>query len=202
MYPNDNQPISHPSNYLDQIAPQKQAKNNLLNSKVILFGGIAIIVLLIIIAIGSLSGGIKPAEQLAGRLLSTQGIVTNATSRIKDTQLLTINSELKIYLINTIRDITPLLTKQNININKLSSTVTKAESNATILATLEDARLNAEYDRTYAREMSYQLDTVLTLMQQISKNTSDSQLKNFLNDAYNNLAPTQKQFADFNAANE
>ena len=202
MYPNDNQPTSHPIDYLDQIAPQNQAKRNFLNNRIILFGGIAIVVLLIIIMIGSLSGGIKPAEQLAGRLLSTQDIVTNATSKIKDTQLLTVNSELKIYLINTIRDITPLLTKQNININKLSSTVTKAESDTTILATLEDARLNAEYDRTYAREMAYQLDTVLTLMQQISKDTSDSQLKVFLNNAYNNLAPTQKQFADFNAANE
>lgn len=202
MYPNDNQPISHPSNYLDQIAPQKQTKNNLLNNKIILFGGIAIIVLLIIITISSLFGGVKPAEQLAGRLLSTQDIIANSTTKIKDNQLLTINSELKIYLINTIRDITPLLSKQNININKLSSTVIKSESDATILATLEDARLNAKYDRTYAREMAYQLDTILTLMQQISKGASDSQLKSFLNDAYNNLAPTQKQFADFNAANE
>lgn len=202
MYPNDNQPVQHPIDYLNQIAPQRQAKNNLLSSKPILFGGIAIVILLIIIAIGSLTGGIKPSEQLAGRLLSTQEISTDAKTKIKSNQLLTVNSDLNIYLINTIRDITPLLTKQNININKLSSTVTKAESSKTILTTLEDARLNAEYDRTYAREMAYQLDTTLTLMQQIFKTTSDSQLKTFLEDAYKNLVPTQKQFADFNAANE
>jgi hypothetical protein len=65
---------------------------------------------------------------------------------------------------------------------------------------LDNARLNAVYDRTYSREMAYKLATVLTLMQQIYESTNNKSLKNFLVNAYKNLEPTQKNFTDFNEA--
>lgn len=201
MYPNDNQQSPTSIDYLNQIAPKATQKNNLLQSKPILFGSLVIVILIIIIAItSSLSGGLNPSQQLAARLTSTQAVSTDATTKIKNNQLLGYNGALNIYLINTIRDIKPLLAKDSIDIDHLSASVTTAESNTTVLATLEDARLNAVYDRTYAREMSYRLDTTLTLMRQIYESTSNSNLKNFLEGAYKNLAPIQKQFADFNAA--
>jgi hypothetical protein len=203
MNPNENQqsPFT-PVDYLDQIAPKSSSKLDFLRSKPIFLGIIAIIILVLFIFISSVisSSGSKPTEQLAARLTATETVVSDASSKIQSSQLISFNSNLDIYLINTIRDITPLLAKENIKIDKLSKSVTTAESNVALLSKLEDARLNATYDRTYAREISYKLDTILTLMQQIYSSTSNSSLKSFLENSYKNLTPTQKQFSDFNAA--
>ncbi len=203
MNPNSNQqPAFTPVGYLDQIAPKTNKRMDFLHSRPIIFGGIAIFIIIIAISvIGSLNNGsINPAEQLAARLSATEAIVSDANSKIQSNQLLSFNSNLDIYLINTIRDIKPLLARYKINVDKLSATAKSAESNTNLVAKLEDARLNAIYDRTYAREVSYRLDTTLSLMQQIYSSTNDSSLKSFLENAYQNLVPTQKQFADFNAS--
>ena len=199
MNPNDNQPI--PSDYLNQIAVQPPKKVNFVRKQPILIGGVAIIAVIIILTIiSNLSGGIKPSEQLAARLIATKSVADDATSKIKSPELRALNSNLKIYLTNTIRDIAAPLLKDKINVNRLDKKATVAESNVQLLATLEDARLNAIYDRTYAREMAYQLDTVLTLMRQIYNDTSNKDLKSFLDSKIENLVPIQKQFADFNSA--
>jgi hypothetical protein len=200
MNPNDNQPI--PSDYLDQIAPQVPRKTSFLIGRPVIIGGLVIaIIVIILMTISSLSGGTKPTEQLAARLVATGSITDGATSNIKSTQLRALNSNLKIYLTDAIRDIGPLLIDDDINIVKLDKKVVLAESSTEMLTTLEDARLNAIYDRTYAREMAYKLDTILTLMRQIYGDTKNKDLKSFLGDKIENLEPTQKQFADFNAAN-
>lgn len=201
MYPNNN-PQTNPADYLSQISSHIPQKKNFLSGRPILAVGIgAVILLIIIMAISSiLSGGVKPTEQLAARLLSTETTATSATTNIKSSGLRALNSDLKLYLTNTVRDITPLLTTDKINIKSLDKKVTAAESNTELLSTLEDARLNAVYDRTYAREMAYKLDTILTLMLQINNITKNKDLKSFLTNARTNLEPIQKQFADFNLA--
>lgn len=201
MQPNDDnqQP---PADYLDRIAPKATPKKGFLNKRPILIGSFGLIIIMIIVlTAGVLMGRIDSTEKLAARLITTESIADGATSKIKSTQLRALNSELKLYLTNTIRDIEPILTKDNIKIKKLNKKVTVAESGEKMLATLEDARLNAIYDRTYAREMAYQLDTILTLMHQISSSTRNKDLQSFLENSQKNLEPTQKQFADFNATN-
>ena len=200
MYPNSNQPTP-PLDYLNQIAPKAPPKvNNLVKKPVII--GIALgVAILLMIILAVISGQSKPTELLAARLTTTANTADSATTNIKSTQLRAFNSNMKLYLTNTIRDISPILAKDNIDIKKLNEKVITTESNTNLLATLEDARLNAVYDRTYAREMAYKLDTILTLMRQINNNTGNTNLKSYLSDAITNLIPIQKQFADFNAAN-
>lgn len=200
MQPNDIK--QQPADYLDRIAPKSLPKKGSFYKRPIIIGSIGlIIIMMIVLIIGVMRGGINSTEKLAARLITTESTADGATSKIKSTQLRALNSELKIYLTNTIRDIEPILTKENVKINKLDEKVTASESSDKMLANLEDARLNAIYDRTYAREMAYQLDTVLTLMHQISSKTRNKDLQNFLENSQTNLEPTQKQFADFNAAN-
>lgn len=204
MNPNENQqPL--PSDYLNQIAPKPPKRLDFFRQKPIFIGALCLGVIIFIIILGiissSLSNNIGSTERLAARLMSTKSTATLATSNIKSTKLRALNSSLGIYLTNTIRDATPILAKNNIKINKLSKKVTLAESNETILATLEDARLNAIYDRIYAGEMAHQLDTTLILMRQIFTDTRSATLKSFLDNAYKTLEPTQKDFAEFNAAN-
>ncbi|MEI6228536.1 MAG: hypothetical protein WCP11_00715 [Candidatus Saccharibacteria bacterium] len=205
MPPNIEQPPS--LDYLNQIAPQ-QAPKGLLgvlmsNKKmmILVIAAIVVVLFFIVAAVGSSSGNTgKPSEKLAARLLATQQIVTDGTAKLKSSKLRTYNANLTIYLTNTIRDIEPLLKNENTDIKKLDKKVTNAESSADTLSKLENARLNVVYDRTYAREIAYKLNTVLAMMSQTYKNSNNKTLKTFLEDAIKNLKPTQSQFADFDAA--
>jgi hypothetical protein len=204
MYPNDNnnsQPLS--VNYLDQIAPQPTSRKfGPLDKQHVIIGGIIAFILLIIIsAICSLLlGGVNQTVQLASRLVNTKTIATDASSKIANSQLRALNGSLKASLTNTIRDIKPALAKSNINVDKLDKKLLAIENDKKMLDALEDARLNAVYDRVYAREMAYKLATTINLMQQIEKSSSKD-FKQILETAYTNLEPIQKQFEDFNAAN-
>lgn len=208
MYPNQPQPMPtpQPTDYLNQIAPQapKKALFTLGPKLILMVLGVLIIVIvtLAIVLNGVASAQRKPLQQLAARLDSTEQIVNSAQSHLKSSQLRSLNSSLKIYLTNTNRDVAAPLLSAGVNVDKLGDSVTKEESPDAINARLEDARLNAVYDRTYAREMAYQLDTLITLMKQIYASTNNSELKTFLNATYASLEPTQKGFAEFNVAND
>ncbi len=197
--PNYQAPL--PADYLDQIAPQHikhsgpvfSIRNLVIAAVIIIFG----------LTFGTmvLSGIPKNTEILAARLTATKDVSEKATNNIRNTQLRAVNGNLKLLLTNTLRDIKPLLAKVDVDISELSPSIVADEATTELEAKLEDARLNAVYDRAYAREMSYKLETILSLMKQTYKNTSNSELKTFLNDAYENLQKIQQSFADFNATN-
>lgn len=202
MNSNNQPPI--PANYLDQIATKPQRKLDMFRKKPILTGlllGFFIITVVLLIISGIVASRGHSLEYLAARLVSTEEITTDATSKIKSSKLKALNSSLNSYLTNAIRDVTPILKDENINIDKLDKKITAAESNTEILAKLEDARLNAVYDRTYASEMAYQLDTILTLSTEVYNNSNNDDLKTALRTIYSNLNDIQKQLADYSSAN-
>jgi predicted outer membrane protein len=189
--------------YLNQIAPQAPKKMRFSRLQYILIAVVGLLVVLTIIfgIIVSSKTSVEPEKQLAARLQSTEKIVGDAQTKLKSSQLRTLNSNLKIYLTNTNRDIAAPLLKSGVDVTKLDKTIVASEAGTDITARLEDARLNAVYDRTYAREISYRLSTLVALMRQINTSTKSQSLKTFLDNAYKNLAPTQKQFDQFNATN-
>jgi hypothetical protein len=164
-------------------------------------GGLALFLIFVIAIVGmisiSLSGSTKPLERLALELISTKDITSKAKDKIKSTKLLAINSSLDINLTNIIRDITPLLTNEKIDIKKINSKAVAAE-NTEILARLEDARLNVKYDVTYAGEMATLLKDIIILMNQINKTTHNKDLKNVFEESITNIEPIKNQLADFN----
>jgi len=176
-----------------------------LKQRPIMIGAIilAVVVVFTLLAtiISGLSGGTSSTERLAVRLTSTENTANSATANLKSSKLRALNSDLKLYLTNTIRDFGPILTTNKIDVKSPNEKIASAESNTKMLAVLEDARLNAIYDRAYAREMAYQLGTVLTLMRQLKADTNSNSMSDFLDNSIKNLVPTQKQFADYNAAN-
>jgi len=206
MYPDQPRP-PQPVDYLNEIAPHTPKKRLISfrpGPKLFAVIGAALIILIIIISIivnSVVSAQRAPLQHLAARLASITTVATNAQANIKSSDLRSLNSNLGIYLANTNRDVAAPLLAAGVNVSNIPDSVTKAESSAALTARLEDDRLNAVYDNQYAVEMAYQLDTLLNLMQQIKESTSNTQLKNFLTSAYTNLQPTQKAFADYNAAN-
>ena len=201
MNPTDNQPDT--GSYLDQIAPKSTKSSILSNRKpALLFsilGVLALITLLLMVFVQLTKGSTDTTEQLAAKLTSIKSTVDESTNKLKNSKIRAVNSELKLYLTNTLRDFGPILEKENIDIKKMDPKVLKSESNERLLETLEDARLNAVFDRTYAREMSYQLELALNLMTKIEKNSKTAELKSFVQNAKTNLAPIQEEFELFSA---
>jgi len=195
-----------PLDYLNQISPQAQKKPVFaLNLKTIILAALGVIVLIIIIANignGIASARTEPWERYAARLAATSEIVDSSSGKIKNSKLRSLNSDLKLYITNTQRDLAEPLTKLGVNPAKLPKSITTQESSAEALERLEDGRLNAKYDSTYAREMSYQLATTLALLQQLYKSNVSPATKAFLEGAYTNLAPTYEAISEFSASNE
>lgn len=196
-----------PLDYLNQISPESQKKAPLfaLNLRTVIFGGILLVILIIIFTVvsGAISGSQKePWQRLSVRIASTETIVNSASGNIKNSQLRSINSDLKLYLANTKRDLATPLTAQGIKAADIPAAITAKESPKAMTERLEDGRLNAKYDSTYAREMSYQTATLLALINQLYKSSALPATKTYLKSAYENLEPTHKALSTFSASNE
>jgi hypothetical protein len=196
MYPNENQ---YSIDYLNQIAPGPK-KPGLSNKLFFLLIGGGLLIA-IIVGIALLSGGTSNTtrlETLAARLQTLQTISTASQKNLKSGMLRSTNSNLSIFLTNANRDISTPLSINGVNIKKLDKNIVASENGAPLTARLEDARLNAVFDITYAREMNYQLATVAGLMKEIYSSTKSKSLKDFLVATDDNLQPIKKQLADFN----
>jgi predicted outer membrane protein len=195
-----------PPDYLDQIAPQAAKRSFAMNRTglFVFFGVIAIVIVIILAVIVSAvtNGRTEPWQRLTARLSATSEIAKSSEGKIKNSQLRSANSNLQISLTNTQRDLVAPLQTIGINIEKIPTNVTQTESSAAMIARLEDARLNAKYDSTYAREMSFQLSNVLTLLRQTYASSKNEMNKTFLMTTYDNLAPVQKTLSEFSASNE
>lgn len=208
MNPNQQVPPQAPlpSDYLNQIAPQGPKKSLFsfgIRQMIMIGVGIVVLVIILSVVVGAISGGKRePLESLAARLTATEIVITDSQDNLKSSKLRSLNSNLKLYMTNTNRDIAAPLLAAGVNTTKLSKTIIAKESTAAMTARLEDARLNAVFDRTYAREMTYQLGTLLTLMSQAYNGTSNAELKTFLKTSYDNLKPTQESFANFSTATD
>ena len=192
--------------YLDQIAPQAVKHTFTMNKPrlFILIGLIAIVVVIILaITVGAITSARKdPWERLAARVDATAAVANSSEGKIKNSELRSINSNVKISLTNTTRDLIAPLITADVNSKKLSKPILEQESSTKMIARLEDARLNAKYDSTYAREMNYQLSNLLTLLKQLYSTSSNEKNKTFLKATYDNFAPVQQSLAEFSASNE
>lgn len=199
MYPDPNNQA--PIDYLNQIAPQPQrpgVDKRAVVLVVALIGVVLTVVTGFLMFISSNAGGPKTnMVTLAARMQEMQTISEKAQMNIKSSQLRSVNSNLKILLANANRDIAAPLKAEKIDVAKLDKAIVAKEKADKITATLEDARLNAVYDDTYAREMNFKLKTVSLLMQQIYDKSPSKSMQAFLIQTDGNLEPVQKQLEEF-----
>lgn len=216
MYPDPNQ--NHPQypggqqqppqpqysiDYLNQIAPQPQ-KQGLSNKLFLLIvgGGVVLAAVVGLLMLTSSSNGpTQKMQTLAARLQTLGDIAEKSQKSLKSGALRSTNSSLTILIANANREIADPLKKNGVDIKKLDKQIVAKENGDELTQTLEDARLNAVFDRTYAREMGYQLDTTALLMEDIYNSTKSQSLQQFLNATDDNLQPIKKQLTEFNAAN-
>lgn len=204
MYPNNQDPNQQPYSidYLNEIAPQNQ-KPGMSNKLFLLVAGGGLLVAIIVGVLLLTSGGGGPKQQmatLAARLQTLQKVASESQENIKSSELRSINSNLTIFLANANRDIAEPLANNDIDAAKLDKQIVAKENGDELKKKLEDARLNAVFDRQYAREMVYQLETVIALMQKIYNNSHSQSMKDYLVATDKSIQPIKQQLAGFNTA--
>lgn len=135
---------------------------------------------------------------LSVRLSNIQSITDDSRKNIVSSRLRATNTALSLALTNANRDIIEFLPATGGDKSKVDPKITSQESTEELMKTLDDARLNGIFDRIYAREMSYKLDTTLILITQLESKTKNSSQRAFLTATHKNLAPLQEQFSEFN----
>jgi hypothetical protein len=192
-----------PSDYLDQIAAPQQVKT--LNPVLLwgLIGGVLLLAIVVIMGVMSGSKG-DTSSSLAGvaaRFNNLQSVAVGAQENLQSSELRTLNSSLALSLTNSNRDLAAPLKSQDINLKdkKDRTVIASAAEFAKLDTRLEDARLNAVFDRTYAREVTYQLKTLRSDMAVLYKKSKSKSLKTALATADTNLKPLVEGFAASNA---
>ena len=167
----------------------------------IIGGALVVLVIALAITLNAISSANRaPAQTLSARLATTQDVADDAQSNLKSSQLRSLNSDLRLFFTNTTRDISEPLAAFSVSADAIPDRIANDETTLAegITTRLENARLNAVFDRTYAREMAFQLSTIITLLQQVYSRAPDTATKTFFDTTYKNLVPIQQGFADFN----
>lgn len=198
---NPEQPPQYSIDYLNQIAPPPPKTGPSRAVAMILLGlGVAALIVICMVVFSSLKAGpTNDLQHLAAHLASLKTVTTTAQQTIQSSQLRSDNSNLAIVLSNASRDIEKPLTSEGLDAKNLDKSIVASESSDKLTATLENARLNAVYDETYAREITYELATINILMAKIYNETSNSVLKSYLSTTDKNLRLVQQQFTAFSA---
>jgi len=194
-----------PNNYLDQIATPASKTSSVSGKIKLIIIGLVVAIVITIVAMVMINiynaSRLDPWKTLVARLDTTEKIASSATKNIKSSQLRSLNSEIKLFLTDTNNNIQEPLKILKIDKTKLPEDISKKESASSALERLEDARLNAVYDRTYATEMKYQLSILLSSIQQTYQVTSKAEIKQFLDKSYTSLKATHDSLANYSAAN-
>ena len=197
MYP-DQQPPQYSVDYLNQIATPQQNTGVPKNMKLIIIIGLVLLIAsFIIIVMGILGSKEEPTSaDLAIRLETLEMVSRDTHENLSSGDLRSINSNLTLALTNASRDMNTFLGED------VAKAVQKqAKENpegAELTKTFSDADLNAVISRTYPREMTYQLDVTLLLLQDLYNESSNAKYKEFLSKTYNDLEPIKESLEAFN----
>ena len=148
---------------------------------------------------GGSTTGKDRLSTIAAQLSALQTTTGDATENIQDSSLRTLNSSLSLALTNINHDIVDAISALEASTDEKDKNVMAVTSQIDELSTaLEDARLNAVYDRTYAREIAYYLKTLHSEMNALYTATQKTKVRTFLSTADKNLSPFVDEFANYN----
>mgnify|MGYP006200696097 FL=1 len=139
------------------------------------------------------------ARQLHLRLSTLQTIAEDQQKELRSNDLRAINSSYILFLTDSLESIEVPLQNLGVNMKKTDKKTAAKEAayEEKLAREFEDDRLNAVLDRTYPRDMAYELSVVKSMMKAIYSKTSSKSTKEFLEKADANLSPIAKRFTDF-----
>lgn len=207
MYPQQPQqpPFQSPEgtslDYLDSISVPTQQK--MLNPFILwgfIGGGMLLLVLMGFWLFGQ--QGPSTSEQFTTYYNRLTAIETTAKSNskiIRNSNLRSTNGSMLAILGTAKQESSTVLS--GAGLEKLpanSKTSAVAVEFSSLAQTLDDARLNVQFDRTYAREIAYQLSKLRAEMTALYQQSNSRSLKEYLEKTDQNIEPIVDQFNTFN----
>ena len=197
--------------YLNQISsnskPQAPTNDSLLDNKIFRIVAISAAALTIVFLLLSIFRNIgnqsrSRLEQLYLRTDSLTSATTEYNSSLKSPELRSAAVSFAATLKSLSANLADIYKDNNIS-NKNSSTKNtnlETENSESMTTTLESGRLNGILDRTYAHEMSYQISTFITIIENAKNITKDSDVIETLNNAQASLRQLHSVFDNFSDA--
>ena len=185
-----------PSDYLDTIAapaPQPTMKPWLLWA---IIGGVILFAAIVLMILGS--GGKSPNEriqQMVWRMQSVGELADDSYMSIKSSELRAANSSLSTILTSSEQEGLALL-PENMQKQKQPKESKLASYFTELNTTLEDARLNGDFDTPYAREIAYQIGLIRSEIKSLLP-SANAKLKTYLTDLDKNLESVGAAFSRF-----
>lgn len=160
-----------------------------------------IVIIMIFATFGNKKSPMEDIFKLNSRVTNLSETIEEYSPSLKSSDLRSVSSSLS----STLTAISSSLieTISSDEYKKLSKSATtditteETELIDSLKGTLENARLNATLDRTYGREMSYQISQLIQLEQAAIDSTKDDNLKASLENTVNNLNSIHDDFAKF-----
>lgn len=185
--------------YLNQIAPeQKQATVKPWILWAAIGGVLLVVIVFFFMIINSGSSDTKKLTNFVYRVQALQALTAKSQKDIQSSKLRASNSSLNAALINASSASAEPLAKAGIK--KLPEAPKKSPITTEytkLASTLDDARLNAQYDIVYSREIAYQIELLNAEMKSLYANASSKSLKQYLEKVNNNLKPLYNDFSNF-----
>ena len=187
--------------YLNQLSGTSGQATQF-NPKIVIAGiagflVVAFALLFFLLNSGGGSTGPKTEETLYKTIVETEQITKDSKRKISSSELVSINSSLDILLLNSISNMAEPLKKSGLDAKKLESAAKKEKAFEKPMAKLEDARLNAIYDRAYVREIGFKIDSIMLLMEKIDKTSTNKPLKDYLGKTQPDIETVKKALDDF-----
>ncbi len=159
---------------------------------------------IILFAMMMFSGGPSAADKATNvylRLQTLESLATDNQKALRNNDLRSLNSGLGLQFTNALSDMSDSLTALKIDTKKISKTAQADEDayKAALQTEFDDAKLNVQLDSVYTREMTYQIATLRTMMQSVTKASSNKTLSSFVSSTDEKLAPFEDNFSGFSA---
>jgi hypothetical protein len=191
--------------YLEQIAAKPQNSGLFSRKQILLLGGLLLLAFGVLATFIATSGGSGPnitqqSLTLVSQTEALSDVAKKSQPNVKNQSLSNTNSAAGIQLTSTASTLATAFGEVGIATDKPPKEIVAATSNAKLLEKLEDARLSGTFDRVYAREMSYELQKILLLMNDVHTRTNNAELKKKLEESYKNIEPLERSFTKFDGA--
>ena len=198
--------------YLGGIAPASQSGaisigGFSLTKKMLAFigGGIAALTLAMVLLFASQTEEVATTlseSSLYASYIDTTEVTKNSGKNITSSQLRSFNGSLQTFLLNSGTQMEGPLEQMGINVSSLRSDAKKPPYHDEEMAKkLEEARLLDTYDRVYASEVSYKLNTMSATIQKVKETNSRQDMQEYLETTEASLTTLQEALENYQNEN-
>lgn len=136
-------------------------------------------------------------------LVDTEKSTVNSARLLKSSKLSSINGNVRTSLTNAQRDMEEPLKNMGQKPPALrASAIKKPYHDEKFAAALEDARLNAVYDRVYANEINTKLRYIIIYMESIKKSNNSKSMQTFVDKNLPSFQTLQKSVEEYQKSEE